>query len=205
MSVVTVGVWSTVTGREAGLGAFVAAQVGLWAGFVGIPLLVTRVKGAGSMAHDFGWRFSLRDAVIGIPLGVGCQLLLVPALFALMSVFVSVDSASGPAARISDLADTWASGALLVLSVVVGAPLAEELYFRGLLLRGLEARRGTVIAVVGSSIVFGASHFQPLQFVPLAAFGAVLAVATVRTGRLGLAAWTHMAFNATTLVVLGVS
>ncbi len=50
----------------------------------------------------------------------------------------------------------------LVLIAVVGAPLVEELFFRGLLLRSIEKRLGWVWAIVGSSVFFGLAHPQDL-------------------------------------------
>ncbi len=51
---------------------------------------------------------------------------------------------------------------MLVLVAVVFAPLVEELFFRGLLLRSLQRRVGTGRAVALSSVLFGLAHPQPL-------------------------------------------
>nr|MBA3303816.1 CPBP family intramembrane metalloprotease [Acidimicrobiia bacterium] len=92
--------------------------------------------------------------------------------------------------------------ALLVLMVAVIAPLLEELFYRGLWLRAIERRFGRVVAVVGSSVLFGAAHLQPFDFPALAGFGAIAAVLTVRSGRLGPALWAHVAFNLTAVISL---
>ncbi len=84
----------------------------------------------------------------------------------------------------------------------MAAPIVEELFFRGLVLRSLERRFGTVWAVVGSSAIFAATHFEPLQFIALFVFGLVAALLAVRTGRLGPSMFAHLAFNATTVVIL---
>lgn len=88
------------------------------------------------------------------------------------------------------------------VAVVLVAPVVEELFFRGLLLGALRRRWGTGVAVVGSSLVFGVTHFQPLQFVALTAAGLMFAGAAVRTGRLAAAIAVHAGFNATTFVAL---
>lgn len=90
----------------------------------------------------------------------------------------------------------------MAVGVIVIAPVVEELFFRGLLLGAMRGRWGTVIAVAGSAVVFGATHFQPLQFPALAVAGAVFATAAVRNGRLGPAVAAHAGFNATTFVAL---
>lgn len=51
-------------------------------------------------------------------------------------------------------------------------------------------------------MVFGVTHFQPLQFVALTAAGLMFAGAAVRTGRLAAAIAVHAGFNATTFVAL---
>src|SRR3546814_13666279 len=66
-------------------------------------------------------------------------------------------------------------------------------------------RWGGAWAVAGSSVFFGATHFQPLQFPALTLAGAVFAVAALRARRLGPAVTTHAAFNATTFTTLVLS
>ena len=81
--------------------------------------------------------------------------------------------------------------------LVVAAPIVEEIFYRGLLLRALERRTGTTWAIVLSSFVFAISHFELLPFPALFLFGAGAAVLAVRTGRLGPGIAAHFAYNAT--------
>jgi len=85
--------------------------------------------------------------------------------------------------------------ALNAAVVVIAAPIVEELFFRGLVLRSLERRVGTRWAIVASAALFGAAHLEPLQFPALFLFGLVAAVLTVRSGRLGPSTMAHVAFN----------
>lgn len=55
----------------------------------------------------------------------------------------------------------YGRGGWTLLAVVVVAPVAEELLFRGLLLEMLRQHIGTVAAVVISSAVFALMHLQP--------------------------------------------
>ncbi len=91
---------------------------------------------------------------------------------------------------------------LLVAIVAVAAPLFEELFYRGLWMRSVERRWGTAWAVVVSSVLFGAIHLQIYDFPALAGFGAIAALLTVWTGRLGPAIWAHVAFNLTAVIFL---
>ena len=51
---------------------------------------------------------------------------------------------------------------LLVLAVVA-APIAEEIVFRGVVLRGLLSRYGAVVAVGVQGVLFGLAHFDPIR------------------------------------------
>lgn len=77
----------------------------------------------------------------------------------------------------------------------MGAPLVEELFFRGLLLRALLGRTPVPVAVVISALLFGLAHFEAVQFAGLAAFGVILALLAWRTGRLMPGIGAHAAFN----------
>ena len=80
---------------------------------------------------------------------------------------------SEPARTLTDRAGSDAEVVLLVLMVVVGAPIVEELFFRGLVLRSIQARWNDGLALVASALLFALVHFQPLQFPGLFAFGLV--------------------------------
>lgn len=195
--------WLAVTGgSDLGLAGLAVAQIGLWAGFLGSPWYASRRKGSGSLARDFGLVTRARDAVIGIPTGLACQFGLVPLVYLPLSRFVDTSELDRPVRELVSKAPGW-SFLALAAAVVLGAPLIEELFYRGLMLRAFEHRVGPVPALFASSVWFGATHFQPLQFPALAAFGAVLAWLTLRTGRLGPAIWAHVSFNAATMILLG--
>ncbi|MEO6988233.1 MAG: type II CAAX endopeptidase family protein [Aquihabitans sp.] len=175
----------------------------LWIGFIGVPVLVAAVKGTGWI-RDFRVRFRLRDVPVGLASGVAAQLILVPLLSLpiLWLTNTDMDKLSEPARQLGDKADSPLGVFLLFAAVAVGAPIAEEIFFRGLLLRSFEKRFGTAVAVVASSVVFGATHFQALQFAALTGAGLVFALLTVRYDRLGPAIFAHMAFNGLTVASL---
>ena len=143
------------------------------------------------------------DAVIGLPLGVAAQLVFVPLLYWPISQFLDVESLSDPARDLTDRATGWGIVVLVVL-VVIGAPVVEELFFRGLLLRSLQARYSNPVAVAVSAVLFGLAHFQGIQTFALVMIGVVLAVVAQRTGGLAMAIFTHMGFNLATVLVLTV-
>jgi membrane protease YdiL (CAAX protease family) len=190
--------------EDLSLGWLAIAQLGLWAGLGGVPLVAARIKGNGVVV-DFGFRAKLVDPLIGLGVGVGTQFILVPALY--LPIFwifdLTSDELEEPARGLTDRATDPVGVVLLVLIVGIGAPIIEELFYRGLVLRSLERRFGANwVPVAGSAVLFAASHFQPLQFPALALLGVILAVLVQRTGRLGPAIATHMVFNLITVTFL---
>ena len=177
-------------------------QVPFYGGMLVVPLVVARYKGRGPLA-DFGLRMRWFDAPVGFVTGIVTQyaalLLYVPVLW---WTSVSTDDISKPARELSDKAHGTGGVVLLVLVVVIAAPIVEEIFFRGLLLRSLQRRMHTKWAIVASSALFAAAHFEPLQFPALFVFGLVAATLATRTGRLGPGMWAHFAFNLVAVVSL---
>lgn len=200
-------IWFGVTGDREGLGARTASQLGLWLGLVGAPVLAARRKGSGRVADDFGYRFRWSDVALGVGAAAAAQFVVLPLAALVLVPVLGRPEVSGP---VEDLVDRAAGPAfaVLLLTTVVGAPLVEELFFRGLLLRSLQGRFGTGWAVAGQSVLFGVSHPNNLPaaavvliMVSIAALSAMLALLVVRTGRLGPAIVAHAAFNAINLAI----
>jgi uncharacterized protein len=96
---------------------------------------------------------------------------------------------------------------LFAVLVVTVAPVAEELLFRGALLRGLQRRMTPAWATFVSALAFAAVH--PLSSptigsviaVPgLFALGVVSAMLAIRTGNLSASILLHAGFNLLTAV-----
>jgi membrane protease YdiL (CAAX protease family) len=62
-----------------------------------------------------------------------------------------------------------------VLTMVVVAPVTEELLVRGLIFRGLLNRYSAITAVLLSSLLFALLHLNPWQFISAAALGVLFA------------------------------
>jgi uncharacterized protein len=198
---ILLGIFGYGPGERLPLWLVAVLQLPLWAGYLGGPVLVTRAKGQGPV-RDLGARIEAGDVLPGLALGVALQLAVIPLLYHLVILRLVDGDLSGPARDLIERADDPVGVVLLVLIAGVGAPLIEELFFRGFLLRGLLRRMGPVPAVLVSSVVFAAVHRQPLQFPALLVFGLVAGWLTVRTGRLGPAWAAHVAFNVVTIVLL---
>ncbi|MCU1371041.1 MAG: Abortive infection protein [Ilumatobacteraceae bacterium] len=202
--VLTVGGYTTKAAIEdAPLGWTMAAAIWIWVAFVALAIWVGDHKGGG-WRRAFHVSIRLRDVPLGIAAGLVGQFILVNAI-AWPILKLSGESAEDLARPAQELADKahGAGGALLFLLIVgVVAPVAEELFFRGLVFRAVEKKWDQWWALGLSSAFFGLIHFQPLQFLPLCAAGALFGYLVIRTGRLGPAIVAHMAFNISTVVVL---
>jgi uncharacterized protein len=178
--------------------ALVVNSLILWVFLIGVPMIATKRKGNGPVA-DLGLRFAPADAGAFV-VGVLLQAAVIPALYWPLLRFTDLtdDDVSGEARELVDAA-SGGGIAVLVLVVCVGAPFAEELFFRGLLLRAADRRWGIGAAAVISAVVFAASHLQGVQFPALLLFGAVATFLAVRSGRLGPAILCHAGFNAWTV------
>ncbi len=202
-------VWFAASGdAELSLLGQAASQVGLWTGMVGSAWVASHRKGAGRLAEDFGFRARWPDLGIGAGVALSVQLLVLPAIAYLMRPLVGKPEVSGP---VQDLLDKAHGPAFLglVLSVAVGAPIVEELFFRGLLLRSLQRRVPDWAAIALSAVAFGLAHGSALPadavvlvITSLTVFGAILATLAVRTGRLGPGMVAHAIFNLFTLLYL---
>lgn len=97
------------------------------------------------------------------------------------------------------------SGALLFLlglSVIVLAPIAEEIFFRGMLYKGLRRWATPVTAIVLSAVIFSLVHILPLVLLPIFALGLMLAWLVEKRTGLWAAIAAHMTFNAVNFAVL---
>src|SRR6476469_2193829 len=125
----------------------------LWLGFVGAPTYAAVKKGNG-LVRDVAVRISPIDLPIGIGAGIASQLILVPivSLPLLKLLGRTTSDLEGPARTLADKAHDPFGVILLFLIVVIGAPIAEELFFRGLVMRSVERRLGIPAAVVISAV-----------------------------------------------------
>jgi len=89
-----------------------------------------------------------------------------------------------------------------VLLLLVGAPLGEELFFRGLLVSLLRSRLGALQAVLLAGLLFALMHFYLLQFVPVLVSGIVLGLLFVRSDSIYVPIAAHLTVTALALLAL---
>lgn len=205
VSLVTAGIAESATGYSPNSSAalpvavIVANVCGLWVGLTAAAVYASRRRGTASLSADFGWRVGAWwELPVGALVGLACQYGLIPLLYL---PFQSFDHSlshqlSEPVNRDTGATHTVPALIVLLVFLAIGAPLVEELFFRGLLFRALLGRMPVPVAIIVSSVLFALAHFEAIQLAGLAAFGAVLAYMAWRTGRLGMSIGAHMAFNA---------
>jgi hypothetical protein len=149
--------------------------------------------------------FERRDVAVGIPLGIASQIVLVNVVnWPLTRLFPDAFSFDEVSKRASDLVDAAHGGWVVLLAVVViiGAPIVEEIVYRGVVQPGLVASWGRSVGIVTTAALFAAIHMQPVEFPGLFAFALVLGWARHSTATIGMSIVTHMAFNATGLLLV---
>ncbi len=189
---------------ELPLSLVAVSQAGLWVGLLGVPLVVTRFKGGG-LVHDLGVRVQWSDLWRGGSVGAALQLLVIPLVYwPLLELLDKTPSdLEGPARELTDRAEGPLGVVLLVAIVGIGAPVIEEIFYRGLFQRALLKRGLPPAAAIGiNATIFALSHGQLLQLPALLLFGLAAGVLAHRSGRLGPAITAHVAFNMVTVVAL---
>lgn len=197
------------TNDENAVGAFTfIASMLAYAALTGVIAYAARKRGIGTLAADFGLRFRWVDLAIGLGLGVALRI-------AYLFIAAVVIGASGHVPERGNFevpaAPLWVILNAVVLVVFV-APLVEELFFRGLVLRatrnrvlrhGGSATRAAVLGVAVSGLGFALLHlyespdgiFLIILGINTLLVGLANGVITVATGRLGGAIVTHAVFN----------
>lgn len=178
-----------------------------WAVLIGWPWWVSRTKGSGSMSRDFGLAMRWTDPLLGLAGGVMALMCSAALALTYSAVF------GGDAPTNADIVATDNRGmavfVMLFVIVAVGTPIAEEIFFRGLVLGAARKSWGIVAGVAFSSVVFGAIHIQSglvsWAFVGLvtAAYGVVFALMRLWSqGRLAGSIVAHMVVNGVAVVVI---
>lgn len=174
-------------------------QIPLWVGLLG-PLVWAARKHKVPFEDLVRWRFTAKDVVIGLVVGLILQLA-VPVVYNLAFSLVGERDVGGPARELAARANGPGIVALILITVV-GAPIIEEVFYRGFLQPLMNAWMPQWAALVVASAVFGAIHFQVLQFPALFVFALVAGGWVLRSGGIGRSIWTHVGFNATSIFLL---
>ncbi|GGF12530.1 CPBP family intramembrane glutamic endopeptidase [Subtercola lobariae] len=206
---------------------FVTNVLGYGAMF-GVVVLVVRRRGSGSLATDLGLRFRWIDLALG--LGAAFAAKAIAVFFAAMAQRLAGDTpVQGNLTLDSDT--FWIVLNALLFACLIG-PFVEEVFFRGLVLRGIRnrvlrsspgavdaagyavdaarVRVANTTAIVLSAVVFAALHlYESSSWASALALGGstlflglINARLAVSTGRLGAGIVAHILFNASSVLAL---
>ncbi|MGB3052507.1 MAG: CPBP family intramembrane glutamic endopeptidase [Polyangiales bacterium] len=96
---------------------------------------------------------------------------------------------------------SWWGGMSILITLVIVAPVTEELLFRGWLLPDLKEQYGKVPALVWSSVLFGLVHVEPSAILYATVGGLVLGAVALRTKSTLASIGMHAGVNALPLLL----
>jgi membrane protease YdiL (CAAX protease family) len=134
-------------------------------------------------------RSTVLGIVLAVPAWLGAQLLGIIVIRLLGGIGIE------PEVGLADAALERADPVVLVAALVAVAPVAEEVFFRGIVFNAWEREYGTRRAVVGSALLFAAIHGSVFALVPIFGLGLALAILYRETRSLAATIALHAAFN----------
>lgn len=173
-----------------------------WLALAGWPLLVTHRRGNGPRI-DLGLRLTWPDTGWGVLAGfAGLMLAGIAALVTQVFVPDVTSTAAEAATRLEESAGRLAI-TVFALLIIAGAPIVEELFFRGLFFSAVRKRGvGAVMTILITGVVFAGFHFEPTRFFVLLPTGILLGWVRWKTGSTGAAMVAHGVVNAPGAIVL---
>ena len=189
---------------ETPIGVLALALFAAWSAYLAGMWIASDRAGTEDPIADFGIAFTRLD-LLGLAIGVLAQLVVVRVVYlpleGLWPDTFTDDELKRNAEGLVDRAGGLTT--LLLFGIVVfGAPVIEELFYRGLLQRSLLARFDDAVVVVGVAAVFAILHFRPVEYPGLFVFGLIVGVCARWTGRFGMSILVHIGFNATGLFLV---
>jgi membrane protease YdiL (CAAX protease family) len=141
------------------------------------------------------WRSIGLGALLAIPAWIAAQLVAV--ITARLLEPIGLRPEEGVAEAAIGLVDPI----VLVVALVVVAPIAEELFFRGIVFNAWLREFGLRRAIIGSALLFALIHGSIFVIPAILALGIGLALLYHRTGSLPASMAMHATFNGITLAL----
>jgi membrane protease YdiL (CAAX protease family) len=197
-TVVSLGAGGTVLALFAGgalsvggtLLLLTSTQIGLVAVSAGLVAAPGALAGLHLAPRSGLVRSILIGLVLAVPAWVGATLLAYLATTALKALGFS------EAKGILDTVLNRGDPTVILLAFILVAPVAEELFFRGVVYNAWERERGPMVAVMGSAALFAVIHTSLFSLVPIFVLGVTLAMLFRSTRSLPATMAMHAAFNA---------
>jgi membrane protease YdiL (CAAX protease family) len=182
------------------------SQLALWVGFMGAVVFASRKNGTGSLAADYGLSWPrVKDVWLGFVGAIVGRVLPLIVLICIVIAGSGFGTPNAAAPKFLGVTPSGTAGWVVVITLaVVGAPLVEELFFRGLLQGAFTRRVGAVPALFITAIIFCFAHVineGPLAPIVLFPAALVLGYLRYRTGKLAAGMVAHALFNASLFVL----
>ncbi|MGZ8562057.1 MAG: CPBP family intramembrane glutamic endopeptidase [Candidatus Limnocylindria bacterium] len=189
-----------VNGGELSVGGtlvqLTSTQVGLLAVTGGLVVAPRTLAGLRLLPASHAWRSMAIGLALAIPAWVGVSLL--ANLCATLLEALGFPQETGIVSTVMERGDPT----VLVLAIVLVAPIAEEIFFRGVVYNAWEREYGTRVAVLGSAALFALIHGSLVQLLPIFILGIALALLYRSTRSLPATMAMHAGFNAITVVIV---
>lgn len=190
-------------------GSFILTlQVLFWVGLLVGPLLASifgnyKFMGKESMFNiGFKWKWILW----GLAFGLIAQILSISIALLIQQAY-GKESATGNGLQVAE-AFAGLNPLIIFAMLALGAPIVEEIFYRGLVFTALSNRLGLLSGGIISSVLFGISHYQGSGYNALfvviltSSLGGLLAYARYKSGGIFLPIMIHVAFNSLSAVAL---
>ncbi|HWF19879.1 MAG TPA: type II CAAX endopeptidase family protein [Verrucomicrobiae bacterium] len=152
--------------------------------------------------------FSSRPLTRAMLLGFAAALVFLPVGMVLQDVslraldWFHVPTPPQPAVEQFDKATSVATRVYLAFFAVVLAPVAEEIFFRGILYAAIKQFGFPRLALWGSALIFATIHLTPAIFVPLLLLSLILVWLYEKTDNLLAPITAHAVFNGINLLLM---
>ena len=199
LTIVALGLTQSVLGQDAG---DLSTGVNLILGVVPLGLTATAyvaVRHPGQVRALFGpARPTFNDVGIGVAWGLAAFVGLNVVLGFLIELLAQLVGFRIPDTQVQlrEIGENPSLAPLFLLSTVLLAPLAEEVFFRGLLFQGLRRTLAVWPAAMLSGLAFGLAHGEVLAILLTGLFGISLCRLLAWRQTLVASISAHAAFNA---------
>jgi membrane protease YdiL (CAAX protease family) len=172
-----------------------STQVGLLAVAGALVVAPRALAGVGLVGRAGLGRGLLVGLALAIPAWLGAQLLATLAALVLEAVGFSQE------VGVLDTVLERGDPTVILVAFLLVAPVAEEVFFRGIVYNAWERERGASVALFGSAALFAAIHTSLFSLVPIFALGVALAVVYRSTRSLVTVIAMHAGFNAISVAI----
>jgi membrane protease YdiL (CAAX protease family) len=153
---------------------------------------------ANSPARAMIW--GVIGASLFLPLGMGLQWLSAEAMLHLPRLHLKPEQQES--VQTLQMAVSWTNRLGLGVVTILVAPLAEEMFFRGILYPAVKKAGFPRLALWGTALFFGVVHMNFVTFIPLVVLAIGLTLLYERTNNLWAPITAHSLFNALNFIIL---